>query len=133
MWGGTCLKTWSTTQTVVAMSSGEAEYYAVVKGCAEGLAIQAISQDLGIEIDVKIWTDSEACKGICGRTGLGRIKHMDMQLLWLQEAVRRKRVRLGKIRGDRNPADLMTKHLSRVAIEKNLERLGFTRSRSRTS
>ena len=31
MWNGTCLKTWSTTQTVIALSSGEAEYYAAVK------------------------------------------------------------------------------------------------------
>ena len=32
MWNGACLKVWSTTQTVIAMSSGEAEYYAAVKG-----------------------------------------------------------------------------------------------------
>ena len=133
MWRGTCLKTWSTTQTVVALSSGEAEYYAAVKGCAEALAIQTFCCDLGIEIDVRIWTDSEACKGICGRTGIGKIKHLDVQLLWLQDAVRREKVKLGKIRGDKNPADLMTKHLSRVVIDKNLERLGFKRSRPRTS
>ena len=31
VWNGACLKTWSTTQTVVALSSGEAEYFAAVK------------------------------------------------------------------------------------------------------
>ena len=98
-----------------------------MKGCAEGLAIQAISRDLGLELSVRIWTDSEACNGICHRTGLGKVKHLDVQLLWLQDAVRRNRVRVGKVRGDKNPADLMTKHLSRVLIEKNLERLGYVR------
>ena len=98
-----------------------------MKGCAEGLGVQALCRDLGLEMDVKLWTDSEACKGICNRTGLGKVKHMDVQLLWLQDAVRRERVRLGKIRGDRNPADLMTKHLGRAAIEKNLGKLGFAR------
>ena len=127
MWNGVCLKTWSTTQTVVALSSGEAEYYASVKRCAGGLAIQSFCRDLGIDVNVQIWTDSEACRGICNRTGLGKIKHMDVQLLWLQDAVRRERVKLGRVRGDKNAADLMTKHVSRVVIEKHLGRLGFTR------
>jgi hypothetical protein len=127
MWGGTCLKTWSTTQTVVAMSSGEAEYYAAVKGCAEGLAIKSMCKDLGIELDVRLWTDSTACKGICNRAGIGKLKHIDVQLLWLQDAVRKGRVELVKVRGDVNPADLMTKHLDRTTAEKHLVRLGFIR------
>ena len=125
MWNGTCLKTWSTTQTVIALSSGEAEYYAAVKGCAEGLAIQSYCRDLGIATGVRVCTDSSACKGICGRTGLGKIKHLDVQLLWLQDAVRRDRVEMVKVRGDRNPADLMTKHLGSQCIARNLARLGF--------
>ena len=32
---GACLKTWSTTQTVVARSSNEEEYYAAITGAAE--------------------------------------------------------------------------------------------------
>ena len=34
MWSGVCLKAWSTTQGVVALSSGEADYYAAVKGAS---------------------------------------------------------------------------------------------------
>ena len=127
MWGGTCLKTWSTTQTVVAMSSGEAEYYAAFKDCAEGLAIKSMCKDLGIELDVRLWTDSTACKGICNRAGIGKLKHIDVQLLWLQDAVRKGIVELVKVRGDVNPADLMTKHLDRTTAEKHLVRLGFIR------
>ena len=52
---------------------------------------------------------------------------MDVQLLWLQDAVRRGRVQLAKVRGDKNPADLMTKHLSGQLVIKNLERLGFVK------
>ena len=101
VWNGACLKTWSTTQTVIALSSGEAEYYAAVKGCAEALAMQSYSRDLAIEVSVRVHTDSSACKGICGRSGLGKIKHLDVQLLWLQDAVRRDRVEMVKIRGER--------------------------------
>ena len=31
-WNAVCLKVWSRTQTVIATSSGEAEYHAAVKG-----------------------------------------------------------------------------------------------------
>ena len=34
---GACLKTWSTTQSVRAVSSGEAEYYAALKGASMAL------------------------------------------------------------------------------------------------
>ena len=44
---GGALKSWSSTQATVAMSSGEAEYYALVKGAAEGLGMQALMKDLG--------------------------------------------------------------------------------------
>ena len=37
MVGDVCLKAWSTTQNVVALSSGEAEYYAAIMGASEGL------------------------------------------------------------------------------------------------
>ena len=88
MWNGACLKVWSTTQTVIAMSSGEAEYYAAVKGGAEGLAMQSMAKDLGIDLKIRVHTDSSACRGICGRTGVGNVRHMAVPLLWLQGAVR---------------------------------------------
>ena len=67
IWNGICLKAWSTTQTVVATSSGEAEYYAAVKGAAEGLAFQSMCLDLGVELKVRLHTDSTACRGVCNR------------------------------------------------------------------
>ena len=45
MWRGVCLKAWSTTQGAVALSSGEAEYYAAVKGASEGLGFQSACRD----------------------------------------------------------------------------------------
>ena len=48
MVGDLCVKAWSTTQKVVALSSGEAEYYAAVKGASEGLGFLAGFADLGM-------------------------------------------------------------------------------------
>ena len=41
---GGLIRSWSNRQGSVALSSGEAEYYAVVKACAEALGAQAPSQ-----------------------------------------------------------------------------------------
>ena len=49
--------------------------------------------------------------GICGRQGLGKLRHIDTQCLWIQQRVRDKTIELRKVRGDSNPADLFTKHL----------------------
>ena len=68
---GACLKTWNTTQTVVARSSREAEYYAAVKGAAEGMALQSMLADLGLKVTIEVHTDSSACRGICKRRGMG--------------------------------------------------------------
>ena len=104
MWNGACLKVWSTTQTVIAMSSGEVEYYAAVKGRAEGLAMQSMAKDLGIDLKIRVHTDSSACRGICGRTGIGKVRHMAVLLLWLQGAVREKKIEMARIRGEGQPS-----------------------------
>ena len=46
-WGRHTLKTWSSTQAVVATSSGEAEYYAIVKGASQSLGVRSILRELG--------------------------------------------------------------------------------------
>ena len=44
---GGVTKTWSSMQATVAQSSGEAEYYAMVRAAAEALGMQSIMRDLG--------------------------------------------------------------------------------------
>jgi hypothetical protein len=50
--------------------------------------------------------------GICTRQGLGKLRHIDTQTLWIQEKVRLKQITLKKVLGDVNPADLLTKFLT---------------------
>merc|ERR1712016_553634 len=73
MLGEHMIKSWSLTQTVVALSSGEAEYYGMVKGASNGLGMRSIIADLGIDMRIGLKTDSSAAKGIANRTGLGRV------------------------------------------------------------
>ena len=103
------MRSWSSTQATVAMSSGEAEYYAMAKAASEALGIQALAADLGWHWKVRLWVDSTAAKSMASRTGLGRVRHLDVRFLWLQEVVRKGRVTLRKIPGEKNPADILTK------------------------
>ena len=40
-----------------------------------------------------------------------KLRHIDTHTLWVQEKVRSKAMKLRKVRGDLNPADLLTKHI----------------------
>jgi hypothetical protein len=75
--GGHTIKTWSSTQVGVSLSSGEAEFNGVVKGAGMGLGYQSLLKDLGLEVPVRVWTDSSAAIGICSRQGLGKLRHID--------------------------------------------------------
>ena len=110
MLNGHSIKTWSSTQSSVALSSGEAEFAGVVRGAGIGLGYCSLLADLGISLPMRLWTDSSAAIGICSRQGLGKLRHLDTHTLWVQQAVRCKRFQLRKIPGESNPADLLTKH-----------------------
>ena len=112
MVGAHLIKSWSSTQGQVALSSGEAEYYGVVKAVGTALGYQSLLADLGVALPLRAWTDSTATIGICSRSGLGKLRHIDTQCLWLQSKVRTGAVELRKVKGTENPADLFTKHLT---------------------
>ena len=113
----------SSTQATIALSVGEAEYYALVKA-AEGLAMVALGRDLGYEFNLRIWVDSTTAKAIVTRLGLGKVRHMDVKFLWAQEALRRKLFEMRKITGERNPADVLTKAMSMVEMKEKIESIG---------
>ena len=57
MLGGHTIKTWATTQSAVALSSGEAEFYGVVKGASALLGLISLAADSGIELKGRTHTD----------------------------------------------------------------------------
>jgi hypothetical protein len=121
--GSHVLKTWCTTQSTVALSSAEAELVAAVRGAAEGLSARSLAQDLGSECQLRLHIDSSAAIGICKRSGIGKIRHLDTRLLWIQDLVRNGTINVLKVPGEVNPADLMTKHLCAENISAHLARL----------
>ena len=119
--GDHVIKTWSAAQTTIALSSGEAEYYGMVKGASMALGIRSMLQDLGVDLRVRLRTDASAAKGIASRRGLGKIRHIEVQQLWLQEKVNRGEIEVMKVKGEVNLADALTKALDGPATTKHIE------------
>ena len=121
MLGSTAVRGWSTNQAVIALSSGEAEYYAALKGASQALGYQSMLRDIGLHVSVTLFSDSSAARGIIHRTGLGKLRHLEVGYLWLQTAVANKRLLVRKVNGAENPADLFTKYLSTADMWKHLQ------------
>ena len=121
--GDHCIKTWSKMQAVIAKSSAESELYGVVRGACEGLGTKTLCEDLGESLSIVLQLDATAAKGILDRTGLAKVRHIDVNCLWLQEQCAKKLVPLVKIPGEHNSADLMTKHLTLLMIKRHIASL----------
>ena len=118
-------KSWSSTQPGVTLSSGEAELCGVIRGSGMGLGFQSLMKDLGQDMPIRVWTDSSAAIGVIGRMGIGKLRHIEVQDLWLQEAQRQGRLQTKKTPGEWNDADLGTKPLGKQAIGTIMRRVGF--------
>jgi len=112
MLGQHIIKSWASTLASVSLSSGEAEFYGVVRAAGQGLGYQSLLRDFGLQLPLRVWTDSTAAVGICSRQGLGGQRHIATHSLWVQQALREGRFTLHKISGEVNPADVFTKHMA---------------------
>ena len=61
-------------QGIIALSSGEAEYYAVVSAISTGLGLVSMAKDYDIHLQLKVMMDASAAITISHRRGLGRLK-----------------------------------------------------------
>ena len=131
MRGSHPIKHWSTTQTTIALSSGEAELGGICRGASIALGLQSLARDLGIELKIQILTDATAAIGICRRRGLGRIRHLHTADLWVQDRLKKGDFSLTKVAGSDNPADILTKHVSRDIMLKHMKNMGLKEEEGR--
>ena len=119
MLGKHCIKTWCASQGAFALSSAEAEFYAMIEAITRAKGLLSLSSEMGFgEVSnvVHLGTDSSAAKSFVSRRGLGKMRHVEIRDLWLQKEVREGKVLVHKIVGTENPADLMTKILTASEI-----------------
>ena len=96
-------------QATIALSSGEAEFYGIVRAVAIGKQTSQILCQMGLASDLTVASDSSAARGMCGRTGSGKVRHLAIKELWVQEALRNKEFQLAIVDTLLNWADIGTK------------------------
>ncbi len=124
MIGDHVIKSYSKQQKVIALSSAEAELYAMVAASAEALAVIAFARDLGMKMEGDVYTDSSAALGIAQRKGIGKVRHLRTQGLWVQETRATGRLKYNKVLGTKNPSDILTKHVQGDLLDRHLGTIG---------
>ena len=95
-------------QKSVALSSGEAELVAQTAGVGDALGVRNLLSEFGIHSSILSLCDSSAARGICNRSGVGRLRHLELRHLWIQGYVRSGVVVVRWISRRENPSDALT-------------------------
>ena len=84
--------------------------------------MMTLISDFGTNLNATAHTDASAAIGIVRRTGLGKLRHLNVGYLLLQEHLKGDTTALP---GEQNPADLVTKHLDVPSARCHLEGFGI--------
>ena len=131
--GSHVLKHWSGTQSTVALSSAEAELSGICKGSSIGLGLKALCADMGVPVNVRVHTDASAAIGMARRRGLGKVRHLAVSDLWIQDKVACKEIELLRVKGSENPADILTKPVEAKILVGHKAALGLVQEEGRAS
>jgi len=116
-WGGALIRGSSKTQSVVALSTSESEFYSTVAATATGLGLKQLALDLGFVLSLVVRSDATASMVMSMRSGLGKAKHISVSFCWIQSIFQSKVADLIKVGTDENRSDLGTKPLTAQRIE----------------
>ena len=90
------------------------------------MALTAMCEELRFHLrPPRVGSDSTAAKGAASRHGLGKLKHLELRFLWIQDAVRAGRVALAKEETATDLADPLTKHCAEEKMKALLTAAGY--------
>ena len=102
------------SQKSISLSSGEAEFVAMVGGCSDGMLIRHLWMKMvEEECEMRVRSDSSAARSMVQRQGIGRVRHLDAALLWIQQKEKDKILTVSPIPTELNSADIGAKGLTR--------------------
>lgn len=105
-------------QKSVSLSSTESEFVAMVGGCSDGLLVRHLWMQLvKEEIDLGARSDNSAARAMVQRQGIGRVRHLDASLLWIQQKEKDKILSVNPIRAE------LRRHRDKVMDEEKIVRL----------
>ena len=117
----------SRTQATVALSSGGAELYAIGSGTAYALFVRSLVEESKIfqKANRCVFTDSNVGQSIASRFSASRkTKHVELRIVYVQELVASGMVRIKKVLGKLNPADIL-KYIAKDTLHRHLPTFGF--------
>ena len=77
------LETYSSTQQIVALSTAESDCISTTKGATHALEVRN-AMEFGMTFNVVCEMDVTVGRATAARRGVGRVRHLDARLLWLQ-------------------------------------------------
>ena len=109
----------SKLQTVIALSTTEAEYMAATQACKEAIWIQRLIEELGHKQQkISVYCDSQSALHIARNPAFhSRTKHIGVQYHFVREVVEEGSVDMQKIHTKDNLADAMTKPINTEKFE----------------
>jgi len=112
---GTTISWKTNQQSVVALSTTQAEYIALVEGVKEAMCLKGMIGELGITQEcVKIYCDSQSAIHLANHQVYHeRTKHIDIRLHFVRDMIESKEIMVEKVASEENPADVFTKSLPR--------------------
>ena len=119
------LRATATTQSIIATSTPEAEFYAIVSAVSVSIGLKSMLADISVPVNLKLGCDTTAGIAMPSRHSLGRAKHIDIGYLWVQRALADGLVTVEKVDTETNTSALMTKNLSGARVSKLMGFLGF--------
>lgn len=114
----------SRTQGLASLSTAGAEGFALGAGVCEGFFIRSILLELNEQVRMTWASDSSLEIAAARRLGLGKMKHVSIIYVFVQELVRSGPVALVNLPTGCNPADIATNALDQLTIEKHLAACG---------
>ena len=111
------------TQSLIALSSAESEFYGTLKAATEGIGMLSLLEDLGMKYKLAMKVDASAALGVIQRKGVGKIRHLQTGSLWIQEQQVRDVITFKKTPGADNLADLFHKERHTPGMRETHDRI----------
>ena len=118
----------SMTQRRVSTSTGEAEYVSASESGKQARWMYSwyTEIDQSLDLPIIIYCDNDAAITATRNTsGHGKLKHVDVKVHWIREAVKLGFIHVEPISSVENIADIFTKSLSRPRLEYLIKKLGM--------
>ncbi|UYV82166.1 hypothetical protein LAZ67_21001203 [Cordylochernes scorpioides] len=128
--GGAAISWCSRKQKCVALSTAEAEYYAMCEAAKEALWFTSFMEEIGVgdfkESPLKIYIDNQGAMFLAENEVVSeRSKHIDIRHFFIRDLIKDGKLSFVYVPTEENPADLFTKNLKAPALQQNYTKLGL--------